>query len=155
MPKLSAEFSVFHCHHSLFQLSRNSFDTHQMGLQILYNKYWTLFSNKAPKGFGKFFGERSSKPPKTQDETPTEKPQENPVKRPREAPSTSKKEGFEFKFDFGSGNRGSDGKQSGGKGTPDREKWFTIGMIGSALAIAAFSYYGYAYQEISWKDLTK
>lgn len=129
------------------------------GLQLLLNKYMTLFSEKPPKGFGKFFGERSSKPPPPKPESDS---QEQPSSKSESTESPSKDASrakrsdkvFEFKSSFGS-NKGSDGNKSGDKGNSEREKWFTFGMIGSALAIAAMSYYGYSYQEISWKDMTR
>ncbi|XP_031641173.1 AFG3-like protein spg-7 [Contarinia nasturtii] len=126
--------------------------------QLLLNKYLTLFSEKPPKGFGKFFGERSSNEPPKEDNESKSKP---PPKRERPArdssePNPFKKFGFEFKFGNSSGGRESNDKKSssGGKNNSDREKWFTFGMIGAAIGIAVWSYYGYAYQELSWKELT-
>lgn len=124
-------------------------------MQLLLNKYWTLFSDDTPKGFGKFFGKRDSKstpPPKTE----TESPSKGDSEPPKDVRKPEKINPFEFKMSVGK-DGGSDGKKggSGGKDNSEREKWFTFGMIGSALAIAAISYYGYSYQEISWKDLTK
>lgn len=135
----------------------NSFETKSRaetytGVQLLWNKYWTLFAEKKPKGFGKFFGEPSSKPPpKVENEKPSKS---EPPQPSQTAPDTKKKKPGMFDFNMNFGEGGSDGKQSGGKNNSDREKWFTFGMIGSALTIAAISYYNYSYQEISWKDLT-
>lgn len=120
------------------------------GLQLLLNKYWTLFSDETPKGFGKFFGKRDSKPAQQKPETDNTSSKGDSSQPPREPP---RKPNFEFKMSVG--KDGSDGKKGGGKDNSEREKWFTFGMIGSAIAIAALSYYGYSYQEISWKDLTK
>lgn len=154
-------------HFESFQLLRNTSQLQcreqtYSSLQVLLNKYWTHFSEKPPKGFGKFFGERSSEPPPKpeKDQQSTSKPEPSSKSESSGAPKDSaqpKKPGkpfqpFEFKFDVGSGGKKSSG---GGKSNSDREKWFTFGMIGSALAIAAISYYGYSYEEISWKDLTK
>lgn len=122
-------------------------------VQLLLEKYWTLFSDKPPKGFGKFFGERSSKPSPKVDNDSSSKSEASHEARDTNKPKRPDKV-FEFKSSFG-GGQGSDGKKSGDKGNSEREKWFTFGMIGSALAIAAMSYYGYSYQEISWKELTK
>lgn len=125
-------------------------------MQLLLNKYLTLFSEKPPKGFGKFFGEGSSKPPpKPDSDNQPSRKSEPSSEAPKDTGRAKRPEKvFEFKSSFGS-NKGSDGNKSGDKGNSDREKWFTFGMIGSALAIAAMSYYGYSYQEISWKDLTR
>lgn len=122
----------------------------------MLNKYWPLFSSNPPKGFGKFFGEEkpkknpptvdSDKQPPPSTSTENEKPKES---------GTDNKPPFEFKYSFG-GGAGQDGKKSGPKGGGgEREKWFTTGMIASALTIAAISYYNYSYEEISWKDLKK
>lgn len=125
-----------------------------MGLQFLLNKYLTLFNEKPPKGFGKFFGERSTKPPPKPD-SDTQPSKSESSEPPRDAGRAKRPEKvFEFKSSFDR-NQGSDGKKPGDKGNSEREKWFTFGMIGSALAIAAMSWYGYSYQEISWKDLTR
>lgn len=124
-------------------------------MQLLLNKYWTLFSDKPPKGFGKFFGERGSKPSsqKADNESSSKSEPSSETARETNRPKRPEKV-FEFKSSFG-GGQGSDGKKPGEKGNSEREKWFTFGMIGSALVIAAMSYYGYSYQEISWKELTK
>lgn len=119
---------------------------------MLLNKYCALFSEKPPKGFGKFFGERSSKPPKAESEQPSPSPSSE--SEPSGTPKPQINKPFEFRAKFGK-NSGSGGENSGGNNNSEREKWFTFGMIGSAIAIAAISYYGYSYQEISWKDLTK
>lgn len=135
------------------------------------NKYCALFSEKSPKGFGKFFGERGSKSQKSDDKEksssssssssksePSDKNEPTPGrnKKPDDDMDILKKIRYEYKsFDQLSGG-GPDGKKSSdGRNNSEREKWFTFGMIGSAIAIAAISYYGYSYQEISWKDLTK
>lgn len=133
-------------------------------MQLLLNKYWTLFSSDKPKGFGKFFGERSSKPPpKVDNENSSRKVDNEDSSKRSESSDTgrdtdkSKKPENPFKFEFKlnvGGDRDSGGRKSGGKGNSEREKWFTFGMIGSAIAIATMSYYGYSYQEISWKELT-
>lgn len=123
---------------------------------MLLNKYWTLFSEKAPKGFGKFFGEENKskseptpKPSKPSPKPKSESNEPNPFNK-------SQKKGYEFKYEFKlGGSDGGKGSSSGGKNNSEREKWFTFGMIGSAIAIAIWSYYGYAYQEVSWKELTK
>lgn len=124
------------------------------GVQFLLNKYCELFSDKPPKGFGKFFGERSSSPPKASGSNESKQSESEPkLNRPRKSDNP-----FEFKTSFGGGGggggHGSDGKKPGGKDNADREKLFTIGMIGSALLIGTMSYYSYSYQEIGWKDLT-
>lgn len=139
--------------HNLTKTTQHHGQTYT-GLQLLLNKYITLFSEKPPKGFGKFFGERSSAPPPKQSDSES-KPSES-SEPPREQPNRPKRSEkvFEFKSSFG-GNQGSDGKKGGDKGNPDREKWFTFGMIGAAVVIAITSYYGYSYQEITWKDLTR
>lgn len=121
-------------------------------MQLLLNEYWTLFSEKPPKGFGKFFGEKTSKPAKVENESSSKSESE-----PSDAEKTKNKKfekAFDFEWSFG-GGKGSDGKKSGGKEKSDREKWFTFGMIGSTLLFAVISYYGYAYQEITWNDLKK
>lgn len=160
--KLNAfNFQVFN---KSLQTPRFRDDTYT-SLQLLLNKYCALFSEKPPKGFGKFFGERSSKPPKSNDTEQSSSSSSSSSGKSEQSPGTdrqsdskradkSDKMKFEFKSSFGSSNQGSDGKKSGGKENSEREKWFTFGMIGSAIAIAAISYYGYSYQEISWKDLT-
>lgn len=123
-------------------------------MQLLLNKYWTLFSEKPPKGFGKFFGEKTSKPPNVENES-SSKSESEPSDVSQDAKETKKFEkNYEFKWGFG-GGKGSDGKKSSGKENSDREKWFTFGMIGSTLLFAVISYYGYAYQEITWNDLKK
>lgn len=135
------------------------------------NKYCTLFSEKSPKGFGKFFGERSAKPQKSDDKeksssSSSSKSEQSQSGKSEPPPGTDRKPDddmdilkkikAEYKsFDQLSGGGGSDGKKSDGRNNSEREKWFTFGMIGSAIAIAAVSYYGYSYQEISWKDLTR
>lgn len=135
---------------------------------MLLNKYCALFSEKSPKGFGKFFGDRGAKPQKSDDKEKSSSSKSEPPPSGKSADSGSdkkqdddmdilKKIRQEYKsFDQLSGGSGSDGKKSSdGRNNSEREKWFTFGMIGSALAIAALSYYGYSYQEISWKDLTR
>lgn len=145
-------------------------DVSYTSLQLLLNKYCALFSEKSPKGFGKFFGERSSKPQKSDDKEksssssssskseppPSGKSESGSDRKPDDDIDILKKIRAEYKsFDQMSGG-GSDGKKSSdGRNNSEREKWFTFGMIGSAIAIAAISYYGYSYQEISWKDLTR
>lgn len=122
-------------------------------VQVLLNKYWPLFASDPPKGFGKFFGEEGSKnkpPTVDSDKPPPQPPNENDAAKGK----SDDKKTFEFKYSFG-GNNSGDGKKAGNKGSGDREKWFTTGMIASALTIAAISYYNYSYEEISWKDLKK
>lgn len=138
-------------------------------LQLLLNKYGTLFSEGSPKGFGKFFGGGSSKPQKSNDkEKSSSSSSSEPSGKSEPPPGSNKKPDdedvdilkkikAEYKsFDQLSGG-GPGGKKTSGGGipNPDRERWFTFGMIGSAIAIAAISYYGYSYQEINWKDLTR
>lgn len=120
-------------------------------MQLLLNNYWTLFCEKPPKGFGKFFGERNSKPPPKVENESSSKSESSDTPREKNRPERPK-QGMDFKVSFGGG---SDGKKSGGKGNSEKEKWFTFGMIGTALALAGMSYYGYSYQEISWKELTR
>lgn len=144
--------------HSSLQRPRFRDDTYT-SLQLLFNKYCTLFSEKPPKGFGKFFGERNSKPQNSVDaEKSSSSSNKNEQSQSSDGQPDKEKDlrrvKFEFKSSFDSNNQGSNGKKSGGKENSEREKWFTFGMIGSAIAIAAISYYGYSYQEISWKDLT-
>lgn len=123
-------------------------------LQLLLNKYFVLFGEKPPKGFGKFFGERNSKPSKSESDKSAPSNKSESSETSSNTPKSRKPDySFEFNWTFGS-NKGSDGKQSGGGNNSEGEKRFTLGMIGSAIGIAAMSYYGYSYQEISWKDLT-
>lgn len=124
------------------------------GMQLLLNRYQTVFSEDVPKGFGKFGGSKptSQEKPNADKEAKKTKPQKDEddlsdvyekfpgeKKRPENA--------FKFKLDFGGGgNR---------KGPSDgrKETLFTTGVIGAGLLIAAISYYKYSYEEISSKEL--
>lgn len=125
------------------------------GMQLLLNRYRSLFSEDVPKGFGKFGGSKptSQEKPDADKEVKKKKPQKDEEDLSdvyEKYPGEKKKQEnpFNFKMEFGSGgNR---------KGPSDgrKEKLFTTGVIGTGLLIAAISYYKYSYEEISWKELT-
>lgn len=153
-------FGLFQVLHNSSQLPKH-LDVSYSSLQLLLNKYCALFSEKSPKGFGKFFGERGGA--KQQKSDDKEKSSSSSSSKDEPPPSSSdkkqdddvdilKKLRAEYKSFGGGPNPGGLRAEKPGN---DREKWFTFGMIGSALVIAALSYYGYSYQEITWKDLTK
>lgn len=129
-------------------------------MQLLLNRYRTLFGEDVPKGFGKFRGSKPTSQEKsnadkeaTDKEATKTKPQKDEDDLSdiyEKYPGEKKKpeSAFKFKMEFGGGgNR---------KGPSDgrKETLFTTGVIGTGLLIAAISYYKYSYEEISWKDLT-
>lgn len=133
------------------------------GMQLLLNRYRTLFGEDVPKGFGKFGGskpksqEKSNADEEAKKSTDKEANKTKPQKDEDDLsdiyekyPGQKKKPEsvFKFKMEFGGGGNRK-GRSDGSK-----ETLFTTGVIGTGLLIAAISYYKYSYEEISWKDLT-
>lgn len=133
-------------------------------MQLLLDRYRTLFSEDVPKGFGKFGGTKSTSQEKPNADKEAKNSTDKDAKKTKpqadeddlsdvyeKYPGEKKKpEMFKFKMDFGNRTGGNRKGPSDGK----NEKLFTTGVIGAGLLIGVISYYKYSYEEISWKDLT-
>lgn len=114
-----------------------------------------MFSSKAPKGFGKFFGEDDK--PKNPSDASKKQPDETSGHPKSESLEKDFKE-FEKKIDrlfFKEKAKSSDG---GGKGRPigggdDKGTYYTAGFIAATAVAIGIMYYSYYSQtEISWKE---
>lgn len=134
------------------------FDVPNASLHSILIKYLELFSSKAPKGFGKFFGEDE----KPQKETETPKKAATGEKSAKPSQETLEKDfkDFEKKIErlfFKEKAKSSDGG-GGGKGRPigggdDTGTYYTAGFIvATAIALGIMYYSYYAQTEISWKE---
>lgn len=117
---------------------------------------WLQFSNKAPKGFGKFFDKNDKKdgPSSAESGEKKTKPQPAPARKP--TPSPAKKDDknmFEFKFDFGnsSKNSGSSGGSSGNDNNNKEKLYILAGLVGGA-ALSLYMFNEMAYEEIGWQE---
>lgn len=123
---------------------------------------WHAFSEKVPKGFGKFFGEEGAKSNKNETDKKTEEEttkRDDDSEKPKPKPSVPKTDDvFDIKNLFfkerAKSSGGGSGKPIGGDDN-DREKMFSFAMLGAALLFGSIAYYSYAYKEINWKEFTK
>lgn len=136
-------------------ITRNArFEMPNASVHSLLSKYWELFSSKAPKGFGKFYGEDDK----------SKKPNDPPKKQSsdKELEQTLDKEfnDFEKKIDrlffkekAKSTNGGGNGKGRPIGGGDNGSKYFLAGLGAFALIGLGTMYYSYyAQTEISWKE---
>lgn len=132
------------------------FEVPNASLHSLLTKYWELFSSKAPKGFGKFFGEEE-KSKKSNDAS--KKQSEDTSGHSQHQTLEKEFKDFEKKIDrlfFKEKTKSSDG--GGGKGRPigggdDKSTYYAAGFVGATAIVLAIVYYTYyAQSEISWKE---
>lgn len=117
-----------------------------------------LFADKAPKGFGKFFGEESADK-KSDKQTKNESNEEN---KPSKSAEPEKKENdlskpwVELFFKEKTESSDSGGKKGSpiGGGEGNSPNWGTIGMLAAAIVIGGITHYTYKYREITWKEFT-
>jgi uncharacterized membrane protein YgcG len=140
------------CRHFLLQLKplRNPSDVRQVSTaaqQVIqgFKKVW--MNSRPPKGFEKFFKDKTA----GSKETPKEAPKETPKETPKSSSTSSaggggksssskksqQKPDLSQMFKFGSSSGGGGGKSSTGGMDPDMQKYLTIGALG-VTAIAAY-----------------
>lgn len=148
--------------HVIGQRNENYLTDGTLSIQVLLNN-WLAFSEKVPKGFGKYFGEAEAKSKRS--ETDTQKKDDESVKRDDvdentkpEPRANTPDDTFDIKNLFFKENAKSSG---GGSGKPiggddnNKEKIFSVAMLGAALLFGGIAYYSYAYKEVNWKEFTK
>ena len=130
---------------------------------------WRVISEKLPKGFEKYFQDKTPAAGSDASKTATPESSSSSSSQKTEPPAQNEKagppKGNDWSFGMfsptntksgrsssgGSGGGGGSGKPLGGEDN-DKEKWLMFGAI-SALAIAgAIVYFEVGYKEIGWKE---
>lgn len=123
-------------------------------------RQWTLFAEKPPKGFEKFFKPGGAKgPPKSssgKDGKPAEARQASSGKtaQPPPPPPSSGRQNMS-PWSFGAFGPNTKGGSSGG-GKPfeggDRDKWIVVGIISALGLFGAMSLFEVGNKEITWRE---
>lgn len=132
-----------------------------LSIQALLNN-WHAFSEKIPKGFGKYFDEKEGKSKKSEGDKREEQEKESTLPKENEKDRRPREEKIDIEFELknlffkerAKSTGGGAGRPIGGGDDNDREKLFSAAMLAGALLFGGIAYYSYAYKEINWKDFT-
>lgn len=143
--------------HAIGQQNETYLSTGALSIQALLNN-WLAFSDKVPKGFGKYFNDDEPKSNKSDEVSAKDRDTKEETPKSKSKPKPSGTDDYfdlrKLFFTDRTKSGGGSGKPIGGNNN-EREKWFSAAMLGAALLFGGIAYYSYAYKEINWKEFAE